>query len=114
MIVRNKSLFRFRYMFGLLFTVLILLFIRHLIIYLQVPNNYLGGFLPGLHPDYFLHRLTGIEFLIIDFTLLSFLLVFSFIALSFWFDLKTEQQKKQIINTENQVIPIIIGYVYQD
>src|SRR5665647_3930752 len=114
MIVRNKSLFRFRYMFGLLFTVLILLFIRNLILYLHVPNNYLGGFLPGLHPDYFLHRLTGIEFLIIDFTLLSFLLVFTFIALSFWFDRKTDRQKKLKIKTENQLIPIILGYVYQD
>jgi len=52
--------------------------------------------------------------LIIDFTLLSFLLVFTFIGLSFWFDRKTERQKEEVIKTENQVIPIIIGYVYQD
>jgi hypothetical protein len=114
MIVRNKSLFRFRYLFGLLFAVLLFLFIRNLISYLQLPNTYLAGFLPGLHPDYFLNRLSGIEFLIIDFTLLTLLLVVAFIALSFWFDRKTDRQKNQKMNAENQVIPIIIGYVYQD
>jgi len=114
MIVLDKSLFRFRYVFGLFFAVLLILFIRNLISYIQFPNTYLAGFLPGLRPDYFLQQLTGIEFLIIVFTFLTLLLVVVFIALSFWFDRKTDRQEKQKMNAENQVIPIIISYVYQD
>lgn len=114
MFVRYRNLFRYRYLFGLLFTFLTGLFIKNLVDYIQEPNHYLAAFLPGIRPDYLLTRLSGIEFLIIDFTLLSLLLVFSFIALSFWYDKKTAQQKKRKTETSNSVTPIIIGYVYQD
>jgi len=114
MLVRTRNLFRFRYLFGLLFAILTGLFISNLVTYFNEPSHYLAAFLPGIHPDYLLTRLSGIEFLIIDFTLLSLFLVLSFIALSFWYDRKTAKQKKHSSETANRVIPFIIGYVYQD
>lgn len=114
MLVRTKNSFRFRYLFGLLFGILAVLFVRHFIDYLTQPGTYLAGFLPGLRPDHFLQKLTGMEFLVIDFTLLSFLLVLLFISLSFWYDKRTEREHKVMNKTENIVIPIIIGHVYQD
>jgi len=112
--MRTNNIFRYRYVFGLFFAALVVLFVQNLVQYLQEPNKYLAAFLPGLHPDHFLHRLTGIEFLVIDFTILSFLLVFAFIALSFWYDRRTDRERKIVINTEILVIPIIIRHVYQD
>jgi hypothetical protein len=114
MLIRYRNLFRYRYAFSLLLgTMVSLLFVQGLH-YLQHPKVYLHRVFPNLPANHFVFDISSVEFAILGFTLISFVLVLCFIILSILYDRFRAWEHKVYRSTENAVIPIIIGHVYQD
>lgn len=114
MVFRYRNIFRFRYVFAVLFTVASILFVYQYLFHLKNSGSHLIFLFSEIHEKSLVQNLTPLEYMIIDLTLFSFFIVFLFVLFSIWYDYKTSKEKILQARTRAQIIPIIINCVYSD
>lgn len=114
MVFRYRNIFRFRYLFAIIFAITAVLFVYQYFFHLKNSGSHLIFLFSEIHEKSLVQNLSPLEYLIIDLTLFSFFIVFLFVLFSIWYDYKTSKEKILQAQTRAQIIPIIINCVYSD
>lgn len=114
MVFRYRNIFRFRYLFVIIFAITAVLFVYQYFFHLKDSGSHLIFLFSEINEQSLVQNLSPLEYLIIDLTLFSFFIVFLFVLFSLWYDYKTSKEKILQARTRVQIIPIIINCVYSD